>query len=129
MKAYRIPVVNLPGTPVRLLALAVNTIPPVIARPLLKKAVIGGRGDKMPSFYIDMQSGRPFSEVDYLNGAVSRWGERKSIATPANTFLTQTLLRIVNGQIPKEKYQNNPDEFLRLSQKWWVFEVKKEGFL
>ena len=113
MNALGFPVVDLPGTPVRLLAFALKSIPPFIARPLLKKAVVGGRGDKMPSFYIDMQSGRPHSEVEYLNGAVSRWGEKKSIPTPANTFLTKTLIGMVNGQIPKEKYHNNPEKFIQ----------------
>lgn len=113
MKSYGIPVVDLPGTPVRLLAFAVKAIPPVIARPLLKKAVVGGRGDKMPSFFIDMQSGRANSEVDFLNGAVVRWGRKKFVATPANSFLTETLLGMVHGPIPKEKYRHNPDLFVQ----------------
>jgi len=113
MNALEIPVVDLPGTPVRLLAFAVKSIPPIIAQPLLKKAVVGGRGEKMPSFYIDMQSGRPHSEVEYLNGAVSRWGQKTSVPTPVNTYLTDTLLGIINGQIPKEKYQKNPEKFIQ----------------
>ena len=110
MRAYRIPVVDLPGTPVRLLAFAVKYVPQVVSRPLLKKAVIGGRGDKMPSFFIDMQAGRPRSEVEYLNGAVVRLGEQANIPTPANKFLTQTLMGLIQGQIPKEQYEKNPDQ-------------------
>lgn len=113
LDSYGIPVVDLPGTPVRLLAFAINFIPPTIARPLLKKAVVGGRGEKMPSFYIDMQSGRPDSEVEFLNGAVARWGVKKSIPTPANTFLSETLTSIVRGQIPRDKYNHNPELFIR----------------
>lgn len=112
MKAYKIPVVDLPGTPVRLLAFAVNYIPQMISRPLLKKAVIGGRGDKMPSFFIDMQAGRPNSEVEFLNGAVVRYGEKVNIPTPANKFLTQTLLGMVRGEIPKDRYSKNPEIFI-----------------
>jgi 2-dehydropantoate 2-reductase len=112
MKTYEIPVVDLPGTPVRLLAYAVKFIPKMISRPLLKKAVIGGRGDKMPSFYIDMQAGRPQSEVEFLNGAVVRYGDRVNIPTPANNFLTQTLLGMVRGEIPKDRYAKNPEKLL-----------------
>ena len=113
MNASDIPVVDLPGTPVRLLALAVTNIPHFISRPLLKKAVIGGRGDKMPSFYIDMQMGRAQIEVDYLNGAVVRKGNQLKISTPVNSFLTQTLLGLVRGEIPKDNYKKNIKRFLQ----------------
>lgn len=53
MRAGRIPVTDLPGTPVRLLALAVQRLPHALAQPVLARAVGGGRGGKMPSFYLD----------------------------------------------------------------------------
>ncbi len=113
MGALTLPVVDLPGTPVRLLAAVIRALPLTISRPLLKQAVIGGRGDKMPSFYIDLYSGRKLSEVDYLNGAVVRAGKEVGIPTPANAFLTTTLLRMVRGELPKETYQNKIDKFLQ----------------
>jgi len=112
MEKSKIPVVDLPGTPVRQLALAVRWIPSIISRPLIKKAVVGGRGDKMPSFYLDLMSGRTESEVDFLNGAVVRWGEKVNIPTPVNSFLTITLAGMVNGRISKERYQNNIQLFI-----------------
>lgn len=66
----------------------------------------------MPSFYIDMQAGRPQSEVEFLNGAVVRYGDRVNIPTPANNFLTQTLLGMVRGEIPKDRYAKNPEKLL-----------------
>lgn len=113
MEALNLPVVNLPGTPVRLLAAAIQSLPLFISRPLLKKAVIGGRGEKMPSFYLDLYGGREHSEVDYLNGAVVRAGKQVGIPTPANAFLTSTLLRMVRGELPKDTYQNKVEKFLR----------------
>jgi 2-dehydropantoate 2-reductase len=113
MKVSGIPIVDLPGTPVGLLAFTVKTIPQVLSRPLLKKAVVGGRGDKMPSFYLNLLSGKPNSEVEFLNGAVVRWGKKLNIPTPTNSFLTQTLLNMVLGEIPKEKYHNNTDKFIQ----------------
>ncbi len=114
MAAQGIRVVDLPGTPVRLLALAIRRLPAAISRPLLKRAIGGGRGAKMPSFYIDLHSGRGQSEVDYLNGAVVRFGERAGVATPTNRLLTQTLLSLTRGEIPLEEFAHQPEKLLAL---------------
>ena len=74
MRALRLRPVDLPGTPVRALALAAERLPRFVAQPALTKALGSGRGDKMPSFHIDLHSGRGRSEVEYLNGAVVRHG-------------------------------------------------------
>jgi len=113
MRALGVPVTNLPGTPVKALASAIRWIPLPILRPLLKKAVVDGRGDKMPSFYIDMQAGRKKSEVDYLNGAVARIGAQAGVDAPVNRFLTKTLSGMVSGTIPRDRYMHNPAEFLQ----------------
>ncbi|MBN1149005.1 MAG: 2-dehydropantoate 2-reductase, partial [Anaerolineales bacterium] len=66
MRSQQIRAVDLPATPVRLLALSVLFAPGWLARPLLQRAVGAGRGGKMPSFHIDLHSGSGKSEVDYL---------------------------------------------------------------
>jgi len=109
MHATEIKVVDLPGTPVRLLAFAVNYLPLTVSRPLLKRAVGGGRGGKMPSFHIDLHSGRGKSEVDYLNGAVVRAGEMAGILTPVNRKLRNILTSLTNGEIPLGTFQKNPN--------------------
>ena len=76
------------------------------------KAVGGGRGDKMPSFHIDLHSGRGKSEVDFLHGAVVRGGERTKVPTPVNKLLTDTLLALTNGEIPLEEYAHQPEKLL-----------------
>ena len=86
MDAMKIPVVDLPGTPVRLLAFALRYLPAFIIRPLLVKAVGGGRGAKMPSFHIDLYFGRGQSEVDWLNGAVVRAAQKVRIEAPVNHY-------------------------------------------
>lgn len=108
MKAQSINIVDLPGTPVKLLAWAVKSLPLFISRPLLKKAVGGGRGEKMPSFHIDLHGGRGKSEVEFLNGAVVRFGEKYNIPTPANLLLNQKLLDLTNNPEKIEQYRNNP---------------------
>lgn len=112
-----IKVVNLPSTPVRLLAFAVDWLPPRLSRPFLKRAVGGGRGGKMPSLYIDLHSGRGQSEVDFLNGAVVRLGNSLNVPTPINRLLNDTLLALVKNEIPKEAFSRHPEKFLQLSHK------------
>jgi len=112
MSLNRIAVTDLPGTPVRLLAYAVRFLQPWMSRPFLSKAVGGGRGAKMPSFYIDLHSGRGQSEVDYLNGAVVRAGEKLSLPTPVNRLLRDTLMGLTSGEIPLEEYRHRPDRLL-----------------
>lgn len=114
MDAQGIGVVDLPGTPVRLLAWAVRTLPAFLARPLLARAVGGGRGGKMPSFHIDLHGGRGKSEVEFLNGAVVRAGERLGIPTPVNKVLTETLLALTRGDLPIERFDRRPGELLKL---------------
>jgi 2-dehydropantoate 2-reductase len=113
MAAQGIQVTDLPGTPVRLLAFAVQHLPEGIARPLLKRAVGSGRGAKMPSFHIDLHSRRGTSEVDYLNGAVARFGERLGIATPVNRLLNETLLALARGETPLSEYARQPEKLLK----------------
>jgi len=112
MRAQRIPVVNLPGVPVRILAGIVRTLPAGISQPLLSKLIGKGRGEKMPSFHIDLYSKRGSSEVGQLNGAVVRAGERLGLAAPVNGFLTSRLLDMMEGRIPLNLYQNQLDLFL-----------------
>lgn len=112
MAAQNIPVVNLPSTPVRLLAWAVAHLPLPVSRPLVARAVGGGRGAKMPSFHIDLYSGRGKSEVDYLNGAVVRYGRRFYVATPANQALNEILLALTSGSIPRDTYAHQPEKLL-----------------
>jgi 2-dehydropantoate 2-reductase len=113
MRRQKIKVVNLPGTPVRLFAFAIRYLPVSLSRPILKGAIGGGRGGKMPSFHIDLHSGRGKSEVGYLNGAVADYGEQLGLATPANQFLTDTLTALAMGKLPLKTYAHDADKFLR----------------
>ncbi len=112
MKAQNIPVVDLPSTPVRLLAWIITSLPLALSRPLLIRSVGTGRGAKMPSFHIDLYQGRGKSEVDYLNGAVVRCGRRYHVATPVNQVLNEILLGMTSGDIPREAYAHQPEKLL-----------------
>jgi 2-dehydropantoate 2-reductase len=105
--------VNLPGTPVQVFAWTINNLPPSLSRPMISRIAGRGRGQKMPSFHIDLHSGRGKSEVDYLNGAVVRFGERLHIPTPVNNWLNQTLLKLTQASLPSDEYTHLPDKFLK----------------
>jgi 2-dehydropantoate 2-reductase len=111
MGAQHIQVVDLPGTPVRALAFAVK-LPVWLSKPLLSRAAGSGRGAKMPSFHIDLHSGRGKSEVDFLHGAVVRAGKRTGVPTPVNELLTKTLLALTDGEIPLDEYARKPENLL-----------------
>jgi 2-dehydropantoate 2-reductase len=111
MRAQEIEVVDLPATPVRMLALGAR-LPQALSRPLMARAIGGGRGAKMPSFHIDLHSGRAQSEVDWLNGAVVRAGQRLGIPTPANRLLNETLLALTHGEIPLDTFARQPKKLL-----------------
>ncbi|RPJ20007.1 MAG: 2-dehydropantoate 2-reductase, partial [Chloroflexi bacterium] len=111
MEAQGLEVVNLPGTPVRALALATK-LPLWLSRPLLGRAAGTGRGGKMPSFHIDLHSGRGQSEVEYLHGAVVRAGEEFNVPTPVNKVLTETLVALTNKEIPLEEFAHKPEKLL-----------------
>lgn len=111
MQAQKIEVVDLPGTPVRALAFA-TTLPVWLSRPLLSRAAGAGRGAKMPSFHIDLHSGRGQSEVEYLHGAVMRAGQKFHVPTPVNKILTETLVALTKKEIAVEEFARQPEKLL-----------------
>jgi 2-dehydropantoate 2-reductase len=111
MEAKNIKITDLPGTPVRALAFATK-LPLWLSKPLLARAAGSGRGAKMPSFHIDLHSGRGKSEVDYLHGAVVRAGAEAGVATPVNKALTETLLALTDKEVPLEMFAGKPEKLL-----------------
>lgn len=116
MRALNIRAVDLPATPVRLLAFSIRWLPVWLSRPLLARAVGGGRGQKMPSFHIDFHSGSGKSEVNYLNGAVVRQGEHLGIPTPANRVLNNTLIALTENKLPAKEFAGKPEALVKLFQ-------------
>jgi len=114
MKALKIKIVNLPAVPVHALVAAVQFLHPSLSQPLLSRIAGSGRGGKMPSFHIDLFSKKGKSEVDYLNGAVIRFGKQVSIPTPVNTLLNNTLLGITNGEIEPNEFIHKPEALLNI---------------
>jgi 2-dehydropantoate 2-reductase len=115
MHAQHIRVVDLPGTPVRALSLAVTSLPPSISRSLLQSNLGKGRGKKMPSLHIDLHSGSSRSEVNWLNGAVVRYGEALGMMTPVNRALNEILSGMIANTITPESFRRQPDKLIALA--------------
>ena len=112
MKGLDAEVVDLPGTPVRLLAFCARFLPLAISRPLLGSQLGKARGGKMPSFHGDLHSGRGKSEIGYLHGAVVREGQRLGIKTPVNSLLVSVLSGLISGRLDPGEFRNNPEALL-----------------
>ncbi|HKZ54018.1 MAG TPA: 2-dehydropantoate 2-reductase [Anaerolineales bacterium] len=113
MRALGLAPQNLPGVPVGLLGRGIF-LPTRLLQAPLRRIVSSGRGGKLPSFQHDIGRGR--SEVVWLNGAVARVGEQHHVPTPANAFLTQTLMALVMGQADPSQYRDRPEVLLRKAQ-------------
>jgi 2-dehydropantoate 2-reductase len=81
--------------------------------PFWSKKMIQGRGEKSPSLRLEMKRGKGKSEIEYLNGAVVKWGKKVKIKTPANEFLCQILAKIMSNKISQDIYWHNPEKFLQ----------------
>jgi 2-dehydropantoate 2-reductase len=111
MKAQGIPVVDLPDAPVRELVL-VTRLPLWLSRLLLAGAAGSARGAKMPSFHIDLYSGRGKTEAEFLHGAVVRAGEKYGVPTPVNKILTEIVMALFRKEIPLDEYAHKPEKLL-----------------
>jgi 2-dehydropantoate 2-reductase len=111
MDAKGIRVIDLPGTPVRLLTFTIKFLPEKVSRFLIKGAVGSARGGKMPSFHIDLYSEKRKSEVDFLNGAVVREGQNFNIPTPVNNYFNLVLQGLTKGDIPIGTFKQQPEKF------------------
>jgi 2-dehydropantoate 2-reductase len=69
----------------------------------------------MPSFHIDLHSGKGATEVDYLNGAVVRFGKQAGIATPVNRLLNETLLSLTRGETQLDAYAQQPEKLINMA--------------
>jgi 2-dehydropantoate 2-reductase len=108
MRKMGLEIVDLPGTPVRLLISAMTSIPLTLGRFLIGIPLSKARGGKMPSLQIDLEAGRQRSEVEFLNGAVARFGASYQVDTPVNQALTEVLMKLAIGTLNKADFSNNP---------------------
>jgi len=112
MEAKKLDVVDLPGSSAKRLAFGVQKAPKLVLKPILTSIVAKGRGDKMPSFQIDLMAGKGQSEVIFHNGAIAKTGLAHNIPTPVNTALTDVLVRLARQELDWRDFDGKPARLL-----------------
>ena len=110
MRALGLRPVDLPGAPVRLLALA-TTLPAPVGRLALGRVVGSARGGKAPSLRGAVAGGGT-TEVGWLNGAVAAAGERAGVPVPINTVLARLVDEAATDPERREWFRGRPDRLL-----------------
>lgn len=112
MKRLGIAVVNLPGASARPLARSLAYAPRFLLRAVFTQVIVHGRGDKMPSFHIDLAAGKGRSEVAFHNGAIAAAGQAAGVPTPANAALNDVLIRLTSGAVARDYFDGRADRLL-----------------
>lgn len=112
MSRQGIEMINLPGATARPLSLALTIAPRPLLRFVYSQVIIHGRGEKMPSFHMDLSAGKGESEVLFHNGAIAATGRECGVATPVNSVLNEVLLAISSGLADWKTYQDRPERLL-----------------
>jgi 2-dehydropantoate 2-reductase len=113
MERMRLPIVSLPGYPVKLLR-RVMSLPSFLAQPILEPRMSGARGNKMPSLWWDLRRARGRSEARFMNGAVVDAGARHDQSTPINSVLWAILEQITAEPSEWERYRRQPQRLKEL---------------
>lgn len=112
MEKLNLTVIDLPGSPATRLVTGVRRMPKFLLQPILSRIVAKGRGDKMPSFHIDLTSGKRKTEVIYHNGAIAQAGKANGVPTPINKALTDILWKLTREEIDWREFDGNPKRLL-----------------
>jgi 2-dehydropantoate 2-reductase len=103
---------QLPGFNLPLLVYAMR-LPPWLSRRLVGPRVASGRGDKRPSLWLDIESGRSETEVAWLNGAVAEHGRELGIPTPVNQALARLVDEIAHDPDRRRELAGHPRLLLK----------------
>lgn len=113
MRKLEIKVINLPGVPAAKLQTALRWLPEFILKPSLASRVSEGRGEKLPSFHMDLSAGKEKNEVVYHNGAIARVGREQGVETPVNTVLNDLMLKLVRKEIDWRQFDGQPKRLIQ----------------
>ncbi len=111
MAASGLSPVELPGFNVPLLVYAMR-LPAWLSRRVVGPRVAGGRGDKRPSLWLDVEGGRGTTEIAWLNGAVADRGEALGIPTPVNRTLARLIEEITDDPTRRHELAGHPRRLL-----------------
>ncbi len=98
MRALSIKPVALPGYPVPWLVFGVRFMPVPLLNVIMRPLAQSGRGEKLPSLLMDLNSGKTKSEIDDLNGAIVQAGRSIGVKTPINETLVNIVRDLAAGR-------------------------------
>lgn len=123
MRRLGIAVINLPGATARPLARSLAISPRFLLRFVFTQVIVHGRGDKMPSFHIDLANGKGRSEVTFHNGAIAAAGERAGVPAPINAALSHVLSALAQGRAEPATFDGRPERLLAVVEQFQTGEV------
>jgi 2-dehydropantoate 2-reductase len=93
VRAARIPLIDVPGAPMKLFSTMMR-LPAFVARAILRKNL--GRADEAATITSTLQSilRKQPTEIDYLNGELVKLGEKIGYPTPVNRAIVDAVKRI-----------------------------------
>jgi len=112
MKGLKLKGIELPGVTTGRLIFSIKWLPDAVVQPNLTKIIAAGRGNKLPSFHLDLVAGKSENEVTYHNGTVAKIGESLGIPTPVNTALNDILMKIVRKEVDYGLYDGKPNRLV-----------------
>jgi 2-dehydropantoate 2-reductase len=113
VQRLKLHLVALPGYPVPQLVRGLCALPPKLAYPVFRRAILHRRGGRPSPLQHDLKKGRPKSEVTFLNGAVARAGAQAGVPTPINRTLDSVLASIARGEVEWSEYQGQADRLVQ----------------
>jgi 2-dehydropantoate 2-reductase len=111
MRALDLRPLALPGADVRPLARAVR-LPSILVRPVMARAVGGGRGGKSPSLRLHLQAGAGQTEVEWLNGAVAQAAQGLGRRAPVNARLAELVEACNRDPERRAWFRGRPDRLM-----------------
>lgn len=105
LRCLGLPLVNLPGFPVRALPLLLH-----VPREAWRRMLGQGRGGKLPSFLLDQRAGRPL-EHEALLGIPLRLGRERGLSLPLLALLERLLS---SSSPPDPSFHSDPQRLLEI---------------
>jgi 2-dehydropantoate 2-reductase len=118
MDALKLKVVDLPSWSPGKLSFGVRRLPTALLKPILSGIVTRSRGDKMPSFHIDLNSGKGKSEVLFHNGAIAKAGQECGVPTPVNAALADVLFKLAREELNWRDFDGRPKMLFAEVRRW-----------
>jgi len=129
MRRQGIKVINLPGAEASRLAFSTRWLPSAIVKPILSGIVASGRGNKMPSFHVDLTAGRQQNEVTFHNGAIARAGIELGIPTPVNAALNDILTKLARREVDYDEYDGKPKRLVEEVERYRMHDQEPEELI